>query len=383
MAGQFTISYHPEARMKLELHRDPAVFETLKVEWNTLAEKGVTRVPFVWAEYQRAWWQHRGGGEWPEAELLVVIARADDGQLIGIAPLFFAKNLDGRPALLFVGSIEISDYLDLVVAREQVDAFSAALLDRLTEPDVPDWEVLDLYNLPESSPTRSALARAARDRGWQAVEQVLQPVPVITLPDSWEAYLATLDKKERQEIRRKLRRVEGGDDRARWYIFDGTGERELAAETEAFLTLMALNPDKARFLTPAMRAQFSAIVRTMAANGWLRLAVLEINGEKVAAYLNFDYNNRLWVYNSAIDPRFMALSPGWVILAYLLRWANENKRAAVDFLRGAEDYKFRFGAVAGKIYRVQISRALPLEELGGEPACMMNEFEADFFPPVS
>jgi len=37
--------------------------------------------------------------------------------------------------------------------------------------------------------------------------------------------------------------------------------------------------------------------------------------------------------------------------------------------------------VAGKIYRVQISRALVIEELGGEPACMMNEFETDFFPP--
>jgi CelD/BcsL family acetyltransferase involved in cellulose biosynthesis len=165
--------------MKLELHRDPAVFENLKSEWNALAEKGVSRVPFVWAEYQRAWWRYCGGGEWPLAELLVVTARATDGQLLGIAPLFFAKNLDGRLALLFVGSIEISDYLDLVVAREQVDAFGAALLDRLTEPDVPDWEVLDLYNLPESSPTRSARARAPQVGGWGAVEQVRQPAPGI------------------------------------------------------------------------------------------------------------------------------------------------------------------------------------------------------------
>ena len=63
-----------------------------------------------------------------------------------------------------------------------------------------------------------------------------------------------------------------------------------------------------------------------------------------------------------------------------LRWAIENKRAAFDFLRGDEDYKFRFGAVAGKIYRVQVGRALAVEELGGSPACLMNEFEADFFP---
>jgi CelD/BcsL family acetyltransferase involved in cellulose biosynthesis len=376
--------------MRFELYRTDTVFEELGAEWNALLERGVTRVPFLRAEYQAAWWAGRGGGEWPEAELLVAAARGEDGRLLGLAPLFQAANREGRPALLLVGAIEISDYLDFVVAREDVDAFCAGLLDRLCRPDLPGWEVLDLYNVPATSPTRAALGRAAAAHGMTAGETLLQPCPSIVLPGDWETYLATqVDKKERQEIRRKLRRVEGGDDRAKWYLYDGSGEgdhstpsagQRLAAETEAFLALMALNPDKARFLPPAMGALFNAIVRTMAANGWLRLAVLEINGEKVAAYLNFDYNNRLWVYNSAIDPRFMALSPGWVILAYLLRWANENKRSAVDFLRGAEDYKFRFGAVAGKIYRVQISRALPLEALGGEPACMMNEFEEDFFP---
>ena len=73
---------------------------------------------------------------------------------------------------------------------------------------------------------------------------------------------------------------------------------------------------------------------------------------------------------------------GWVLLAHSLQWAIENRRAAFDFMRGPEDYKLRFGGVPGKIYRVQISRRLTVEELGGEPACLMNEFEADFFPPA-
>ena len=156
----------------------------------------------------------------------------------------------------------------------------------------------------------------------------------------------------------------------------------MIAETEAFLNLMTLNENKARFLTPAMRAQFTETMRVMHAKGWLLLAFLEINGERAAAYLCFDFGNRLWVYNSAIDPRFSSLSAGWVLLAHLLQWAIENRRSAFDFMRGPEDYKLRFGGVPGKIYRVQVSRRLTIEELGGEPACMMNEFEADFFPPA-
>jgi len=365
--------------MKVELHREPSVFETLRDEWNALLEKSVTRVPFLRAEYQRAWWQHRGGGEWPEASLLVAAARAEGGELLGIAPLFFAKNRGGRPALLLVGSIEISDYLDFVVTRPQAEAFCAALLDCLNGPDAPAWEVLDFYNLPESSPTRAALGRAASARGWPATEKLLEPVPVVKLPKDWETYLARqVEKKERQEIKRKLRRAQSGEDEVRWYIADN--QSDIAAETEAFLRLMALNEDKARFLTPAMRAQFVDTIRAAAENGWLHLAFLEVNGEKAAAYLSFDFGNRLYVYNSAIDARFNALSAGWVLLGYLLQWAIENKRAAFDFLRGGEDYKFRFGGVAGKIYRVQISRQLEMEALGGEPACTSNEFEADFFP---
>lgn len=371
--------------MQFELYRDPEIFARLHDEWNALLDRGATRVPFLRAEYQQAWWAQRGGGEWPAAELVVVTARGDDGALLGVAPLFQARNRDGRPALLLVGSIEISDYLDFVVAREQAEEFCTGLLDRLAGADVPAWEVLDLHNVPAPSPTRAALGRAAGARGWTAGEQLLMPVPAIALPGDWETYLATMvEKKERQEIRRKLRRAEGGDDRVSWYTVDHrTGGHDLDAETEAFLTLMSHNPDKAGFLTPAMRQAFHLIVRAAGENGWLRLAFLEVNGEKAAAYLTFDYGNRLYLYNSAIDPRFNALSPGWVLLAYLLRWAIENKRAAFDFLRGDEDYKFRFGAVPGKIYRVQISRALAVEELGGSPACLMNEFEADFFPAQS
>ena len=160
--------------MKVELHREPSVFETLRDEWNALLEKSVTRVPFLRAEYQRAWWRQRGGGEWPEASLLVATARAEGGELLGIAPLFFAKNRDGRPALLLVGSIEISDYLDFVVTRPQAEAVCAALLDCLNGPDAPAWEVLDFYNIPESSPTRAALGRAASAREERATGRTRQ-----------------------------------------------------------------------------------------------------------------------------------------------------------------------------------------------------------------
>ena len=69
-----------------------------------------------------------------------------------------------------------------------------------------------------------------------------------------------------------------------------------------------------------------ASVRAAHENGWLWLAFLEIDGQKAAAALNFDYGNRLWGYNSGVDRRFLEFSPGWVLLAYTLQWAAEHGR---------------------------------------------------------
>ncbi len=365
--------------MDLEVHCTPTVFEQLGAEWNALLARGVCRVPFLRAEYQRAWWAHRGGGEWPAADLCVVTARVAD-RLVGVAPLFAAPNRDGRRALLLIGSVEISDYLDLIVEREQVDAFCAALLERLTAPDVPAWDVLDWYNLPAVSPTRAALGRAAAARGWAATEQTLEPVPAIRLPGDWETYLATMvEKKERQEIKRKIRRAEAYESAAvTWRVVSGA--QYTPAEGASFLAMMALAEDKARFLTPAMRAQFQDTLQAAAEAGWLHLAFLDVGGEPAAAYLSFDFDHRLYVYNSAIDPRFGALSAGWVLLGYLLQWAIQNGRAEFDFMRGGEDYKFRFGAVASAIFRLQTGPRLTAADLGGGPLAVANAQEADCFP---
>lgn len=364
--------------MQLEIHQDPDIFEQLKDEWNALHAQSVNRVPFLRAEYLAGWWAHRGGGEWPEAELCLITARVD-GKLVGVAPLFAAPNRFGRRALLLLGSIEISDYLDLVISRAHLDEFCAALLERLAQPDVPAWEVLDFYNIPASSPTRAALGRAAAARSWAATESTLEPCPAIHLPTDWETYLANqVDKKERQEIKRKLRRAEGGEQTTRWYLVGP--QHNLTAEVEAFINMMALTPDKARFLTPVMREQFRATARAAAEGGYLHLAFFEVDGERAAGYFSFDLGGRLYVYNSAIDARFGALSAGWVLLGYLLQWCIANGRRTFDFMRGSEDYKFRFGGVAGEIKRVQISRTLTLEDLGGQPLATENAGEVVFFP---
>jgi CelD/BcsL family acetyltransferase involved in cellulose biosynthesis len=339
--------------MIFTLHRDFSDLSSLAADWNVLLAGSITHIPFLRYEYLSSWWATRGGGEWPESELAVVSASVG-GHLTGLAPLFFARNRDGVPALLLLGSIEISDYLDIITRPEDLSAFLTGLLDFVATPGMPGWQLLDWHNLPESSPTLPALRAEAEKRGWIFTQEQTYHVPSIPLPGDFETYLAGIDKKQRHEIRRKMRRAEQSEHNVRWFIVEEISSLE--SELEAFLDLMAEDPEKAVFLTPAMRKQMQLACRAAFDCGWLQLAFLEADGQKAAGYLNFDYLNRIWVYNSGISRRFMDLSAGWVLLGHLLQWANENKRSEFDFMRGNEDYKYRFGGVDRFVVRARVTR---------------------------
>ena len=342
--------------MKYTTHKD---FSEIKSqEWNDLLKESVSDNPFLRFEYQRAWWEYRGGGEWENAQLVLITAREDE-KLIGIAPLFISEY-DGQSALLLIGSIEISDYLDLIVRMDNHARFITGLLDFLASSEVGAgsprpyaWSGLDWYNLPDSSPTLAALKAESAGRGWTHIEEVYRPTPRIALNGDFEEYLSRVEKKQRHEIRRKMRRAEESGRGVRWFISDMADPE---AEIDAFLGLMEHDQGKAGFLHEPMRIQMRAIIRAAHENGWLWLAFLEADGQRIAACLNFDYNNKLWGYNAGVNRDFMDLSPGWVLLAHVLQWACENKRAEFDFMRGDEEYKYRFGAVNQYVMRAKLTR---------------------------
>lgn len=332
--------------MNYTLHSD---FSEINAQaWNSLLKESVTDSPFMRHEYQAAWWVHRGGGEWQNAQLILISASEGD-QLIGIAPLFLAEY-DGQRALLLNGSIEISDYLDVIVRKADHAQFISGLFDFLASQLADNWHGLDWYNIPDSSPTLAVIKEESAKRKWTHLEEMYRPTPRIALNVSFDEYLARIDKKQRHEIRRKMRRMEESG-RARWYISD---MQNPDAEIDAFINLMEHDENKAKFLTDPMRIQMRSIIHAAHQGGWLWLAFLEVDGQRAAAALNFDYNNKLWGYNAGVDRTFMELSPGWVLLSYILQWCCDNNRAEFDFMRGDEEYKYRFGAVNQFVMRSKV-----------------------------
>ena len=332
--------------MITELINGSDAFTVLANEWDNLARRGMTDTPFQTLAYQKAWWTHLH----PEnGRLHTITVRNQANELLAIACLY---NLDG--ALYFNGCVEETDYLDLITSANDAEAAWQAILDCLCSPNFPEWHSIDLCNIPETSPTRLILAQEAQRRGFLFNERVNEVCPIIPLADTFEGYLDSIDSKQRREINRKLRRANGAEAEL---VVIGPDDDVDTAVTEFLDLLQKSTYEKRDWLTDGRRAVFYDAARAAQKAGTLQLLFIQVGGKKAAGLFNFDYKDRIWVYNSGLDPAlFGALSLGVVITAKAIEYAIENGRTTFDFLRGNETYKYRFGAQDTTIYRLHLER---------------------------
>lgn len=283
---------------------------------------------FVTPPWLAAWWQAFGG-----KDTLLLTGVLDGTTRLGVAPL--RSNGD---VARFVGSPDVCDYLDCIVRPGVEKEFFAALLDGLSGRGV---RTLELHSLrPESSVLRH-LVPLARERG-NPIEMLDEDASMeLDKFTSWDDYLAALDKKQRHELRRKLRNLtRAGVVSYRSY----TEPPEIARQMDAFLTLFTESrEDKASFLTVAMNGFFRQAVAALAADGVAQVGSLELDGKPVAMLLGFDHGDRFYLYNSGYDPACRDLSVGLICKAYGIG-ETIGRGMRYDFLKGREVYKYRLGA---------------------------------------
>jgi len=339
--------------MELSLINNVEAWIKLEEAWDDLVQKSVRPYPFLEFWYQFNWWQTLGGGEWHRSEnQLCIIVGYEGGILKGIAPLFISSKEDNPAALRFIGQVNITDYLDFIAAEEDLLVFLPALLDFIDRNETIPVKNLDLENFQSDSPSLPILETASIERQRNYSQRVLQPAPGIILPASWEEYLQSLDKKQRHEIRRKLRNIERDYQTELYIVEDST---KIADEMRFFIGLMQNEEEKKKFLTKDTEDYLLSLGQAAFAKGRLYLAYLLLDGEKAAGYLNFIAQNRLWVYNTGWNPEFSKYSPGWILLSKLIQRAIQQGLKEVDLMRGAEEYKYRFGGVDRQVVMVQSS----------------------------
>jgi CelD/BcsL family acetyltransferase involved in cellulose biosynthesis len=268
-------------------------------------------------------------------------------------PLAVAPLMRDDFRLTFIGHPSICDFMDLTFDASRSETAVSALWERIRDED---WAELDLWGIPEPSPTRALLPALAAAAGYEVEEQREAVSPRLALPDTWDAYLESLPKKDRHELRRKLRRLFDSGARVDLEVLES--QDEVNAGMDAFLRLHTISrQDKAEFMSGQMPVFFRVMASALSREGLVRLFMLNVDGKAAASVLCFDAGSALYMYNSGYDPEFSALSVGLLSKALCIKWAIENGKQCLDFLRGNEPYKYDLGARDRYIFRVLVRRS--------------------------
>lgn len=316
-------------------------FDEYADDWRVLLSTSVVSTPFQTSEWQRIWIRELGkyGCPW-------ILRFLDDDKVLGLASLMW---VDGN--VTFIGDEDVCDYNDFLVPPGNEVSFYGALMEYLVERE---WDTLQLYPLMCNSPTLVHFPDIARKKGCRVEISQIEVSPGKILPPTWEDYVSSLNKKDRHELRRKLRRL-NAQEGVTWYSLTQPGDIELGMYD--FFELMRMSgEDKARFLTPARRRFFNAVATELGELGLLRLYFMEIGSKRVAAAFTFDYGPSRMLYNSGYNPAYGYYSVGLLLNALAIESAIKDGKRYFDFLRGEEPYKYHLGGQDIPLYKMLVTR---------------------------
>jgi len=314
-------------------------FEGLYRKWQRMTDELSWSSPFSWPPWLKAWWDAYEGEMKP-----CFLSFWEEDKLLGIAPLI----CDNHRAF-FMGSEDVCDYQEFPICEGRESDFFSALLNHLERAKIKE---LVIPSLKAETLSLHYLPKIAQARG---LEVDCQPKDVVLereLTPSWEDYLYVLNKKQRHELRRKLRRLdEAGTISFLWL----DQFHQIVKNFDLFLDLFRKsNPEKQKFLTSGREAFFRSLLNNLGAEGYWRLGVLKLEGLVVSMTWCLDDQKVVYLYNSSYCPQYQHLSVGLMCKVLSIKESINQGRMKFSFLKGGELYKYRLGGKESLLYRLKV-----------------------------
>lgn len=299
--------------------------------WDTCLARSGSDLPFYTYGWHEQFFDTVGNNRTPE------ILYDPDRSVI--APF----GISGRTAVLSGGK-EIADYQDIIGPDTEKAAIWPTILSRLISSGIRN---LSLPNIPETSPTL-AFFRALKEQGHPDMTIVREDsTPKMPLPATFAAYTGSLDRKQRHELERKIRKFE-----REYPDTKDTRSSDQRNDIAILLNLMRQDERKIAFLTPEYEAFFRSLPGLFQHS--LELQILYIGHNPVSSLLGFRSGKTFLLYNSGFD-RSRYPGAGFYHKAASIRRAIENGYTEYNFLQGTERYKYELGGRDYGVYTVSVA----------------------------
>ena len=351
---------------------DPARLGAMAAEWTGLLERSAENELSMHPDWMLPWWETFGDGG---KRSLRSLAFYDGAELVGLAPLlarphgYSLRIPFRRLEVLASGEDEAdescSDYLGLVAARGSEAAVVSAFASALAKGGaLGAWDELVIPSMNGDSPMPSMLRDELARGGLLTTLEEVSTCPYVTLPKTWDDYLAQLKPSKRSQLKKSLRALDA------WAGGPPVIERvrsldQLAKGRDVLLALhrerwAAGGPGgvgEGVFASPRYRAFQDRLMPRLLAIGALDLGWMSVRGEPVAAFYNFRYDGRVLHYQAGrkLDiPEDVRV--GVTMHALLIRDAIASGMREYDFLGGAAQYKMALASSTRPLVTLRAAR---------------------------
>jgi CelD/BcsL family acetyltransferase involved in cellulose biosynthesis len=309
--------------IRSDLRIEPVVdLDDIRDEWPEIAESS-GNIFATW-EWVSTWWRHFGGGRM----LTVAACRSRSGKLVGILPLY---RWSSRPlrVIRFIGN-GASDELGPICHPSDRGAVTRALR-RLLNSTALGWDLFIAEQLRATEEWQAFVGGTVVRR---------EGNPVLRWPGGgWDEFLASRSSHLRKRVRYQERSLKRKHE-VSYRLADDPKTLQEAMGILFALHRLRWGASGVAFegLREAFHREFAGLALE---SGWLRLWILELDGQPASAWYGFRFAGADFYYQSGWDPRWEDLSVGSILVSHSIRDALDHGIPEYRFLRGGETFKYR------------------------------------------
>lgn len=311
-------------------------FDALPASYQRLFEDAGS----IWYDYGLAWFQNFERTALDEGDRLRIYGVERDNPpheaLAALATRFSQKTAGAFPArsLCSASSFYTISFAPVgnLAADDLRDAFRALAFNIASES--PRWDFVNLRPLDPEFPTYPILLKSFQDAG--------MVVQTYSCFGNWflnakgltfDEYFKTLQPAMQNTIRRKNKKLEKTG-RSRIVVTTSTDGLEQSIDAYERIYLSSWKrPEPYPHFVPGL-------IRTLADRGWLRMGVVYLDDQPIAAQVWIVNSGKATIYKLGQDQKFDEFSPGTILTSRLIEHALDVDRVfEIDFGSGDDPYK--------------------------------------------
>jgi CelD/BcsL family acetyltransferase involved in cellulose biosynthesis len=322
-------------------------FARLRPEWDALVETLELPSPFHSWDWNQAWWKY-----FSRQARLHIVAFRDQGRLVGLAQLQERAHRGWMTSLVPIGwGNLLTEQLELLFPRPERER----LLDELARHlRTSGWSWIGLPGLEDDDVAR----------GWNGlgtVSRVEMPFEYRDLPATWEELVRGLNRSMRGNVKYYPKLMERNG--CTFQLRVAQSPDEVSAALPTVYRLHAVRAaahggveHKDYLERDDHRAFLNDVAPRLAARGEMKIGLLEVGGEVVAAQIWLEKRKVIFLYYSGYLPEWSRFSVAMVTTSEILKHGIARGINRVEFLRGTGHFKTRWDTERRIQFEVTLAR---------------------------